>query len=64
MALRLRDTIPVTPDDLRLLASARAKSVRDAILATAEVEPERVFLVEAGKAAEGGEGPRVEFVLK
>ena len=64
MALRLRDTIPVTPDDLRLLASERSKSVRDAILATAQVEPDRVFLVEAGKAAEGGEGPRVEFTLK
>ncbi|MFI5166099.1 MAG: DUF748 domain-containing protein [Thermoanaerobaculales bacterium] len=64
MAQRLRDAIPVTPDDLRQLAIARAKVVEEAILATGKVEANRVFLTEGGKAAGAGEGPRVEFTLR
>jgi hypothetical protein len=64
MALRLRETIAVSADDLRLLASERAKAVMEAILATGKVEPARIFVTESGKAAGAGGGPQVEFTLK
>jgi hypothetical protein len=37
---------PVTDEDLRSLAGERAKAVRDAILRSGQVEPERVFILE------------------
>ena len=64
MALRLRETIAVSPDDLRTLASTRAKAVLEAIVASGKVEPTRIFVTESGKAAASGEGPSVEFSLK
>lgn len=38
------ENIEVTEDDLRLLASARAEAVKDYILSTEKVEPERIFV--------------------
>jgi hypothetical protein len=60
--------IVITDDDLRVLADERSKSVKDYILSTGKVEPERVFIVwpdsiKAGEK-EGVERSRVEFKLK
>jgi uncharacterized protein involved in outer membrane biogenesis len=38
--------IQITDDDLRLLASQRAMKVKDAILGSNKVEPERLFIIE------------------
>jgi outer membrane protein OmpA-like peptidoglycan-associated protein len=60
--------IQVTDDDLRLLAGRRAQAVKDYLLASKQVEPERVFLVEpkalAPEKKENQRDSRVVFVLK
>ena len=60
--------IVITDDDLRALADERSKSVKDYILSTEKVEPERIFIVwpDSIKAGdkEGVERSRVEFKLK
>jgi len=60
--------IKITDDDLGLLASARADVVKEAILATGKVEPERVFLVQPEKLKpeekDGVKDSRVEFSLE
>jgi len=38
--------LPVTDDDLRRLAGERASGVKDRLLRSGKVEPERIFLVE------------------
>lgn len=38
--------VEIKDDDLRMLASQRAQSVKDYILKSKQVEPERIFLVE------------------
>lgn len=54
----LASTVELVEADLRSLASARARHVQDALLATERVEPERVFLVdvEIEEAAPAGDG--------
>ncbi|MGA7104832.1 MAG: hypothetical protein WBX49_05755 [Candidatus Deferrimicrobiaceae bacterium] len=58
----------VTDDDLRLLAQRRAQTVKDALVASKQVEPERVFLLEpkalVPEKKEKQRDSRVEFVLK
>ncbi|HEX9021892.1 MAG TPA: hypothetical protein VF903_11590, partial [Nitrospirota bacterium] len=39
-------SIRITEDDLRQLASSRARTVRELILNSHKVEPERIFLLE------------------
>jgi len=60
--------IQVTDDDLRLLAQRRARAVKDYLIASKQVEPERVFLVEpkapAPEKKEKQRDSRVVFVLK
>jgi flagellar motor protein MotB len=60
--------IKVTDDDLRALASRRALAVKDHILKSGEVEPQRVFLVEPGSLSpekkEKLSNSRVDFKLK
>lgn len=60
--------IQVTDDDLRLLAQRRARSVKDFLLASQQVEPERIFLVEpkalAPEKQEDRRDSRVVFTLK
>jgi hypothetical protein len=60
--------IQVTDDDLHLLAQRRAQTVKDYLLASKQVEPERVFLVEpkalAPEKKEKQRDSRVVFVLK
>jgi hypothetical protein len=58
----------VKQDDLRTLASQRATKVKDVILKTGQVEPERVFILEpkslAPEKKEKVRGSRVDFKLK
>jgi uncharacterized protein involved in outer membrane biogenesis len=60
--------IKVTDDDLRALASRRALAVKDYILKSKKVEPERVFLVEpkslSPEKKEKLSDSRVDFKLK
>lgn len=42
----LADSIPVSDDDFRTLADARAKAVRAYLIQQGKVEPERIFLTE------------------
>jgi flagellar motor protein MotB len=60
--------IEVKENDLRLLASRRALNVRNALLASGEVTPDRVFLIEAKslqpEAKEKVANSRVDFRLK
>jgi len=60
--------IRVTDDDLRLLAQRRAQAVKDSLIATKQVEPERIFLVEPKELPpekkENQRDSRVEFVLR
>jgi hypothetical protein len=49
MEARLRGTSAVGLDDLRALAAARAKSVRDYLTTQGGIPPERVFMTEAVK---------------
>ncbi len=64
----IRTHIEVKDDDLRLLASQRALKVRDRILNSKKVEPERVFLIEpkslSPEKKEGLRDSRVDFKLK
>jgi Domain of Unknown Function (DUF748) len=59
MKLRLAETITVTDDDLRQLATSRAQKIRDHFL-QAQIAPERLFLV--NEAA--GKGTRVLLQLQ
>ncbi|HXZ25195.1 MAG TPA: DUF748 domain-containing protein, partial [Nitrospiria bacterium] len=60
--------LEVSNDELRQLASQRALRVREAILHGGQVEPERLFLVEAGtaQAAAANAGPlsRVDLSIR
>jgi flagellar motor protein MotB len=60
--------IKVTDDDLRALASRRALTVKDYILKSGQVEPQRVFLVEPSSLSpekkEKLSNSRVDFKLK
>ncbi|MBN2437763.1 MAG: DUF748 domain-containing protein [Deltaproteobacteria bacterium] len=60
--------IEVKDDDLRLLASQRALNVRDSLLASGEVTPDRVFLIETKfllpPSKEKVKNSRVDFRLK
>ncbi|MCC6543057.1 MAG: DUF748 domain-containing protein [Nitrospirae bacterium] len=59
--------IKITDDDLRRLAAQRASQVRDHILKTGQVEPERIFLIEPRtlqpEKKENQKASRVEFNL-
>ena len=60
--------IEVKNDDLRLLASQRALKVKDLILKSTQIEPERIFLVEpkslSPEKKEKLKDSRVDFKLK
>jgi len=58
----------VREDDLRLLASERARAVKALILKSGQIQPERVFIVEpknlAPEKKEKQKDSRVDFKLK
>jgi hypothetical protein len=60
--------MPVTDDDLRLLARDRGLAVKDYLLKSKQIEQERVFLVESQaltvERKEGVKNSRVDFRLK
>lgn len=60
--------LQVTDDDLRLLAQRRARAVKDYLVASKMVEPERIFLLEpkalTPEKKEKQKDSRVVFVLK
>ena len=60
--------LTVTDDDLRALAGERARLVRDYLLQSMQIEPERIFVVETKtlevEKKEGAKDSRVDFSLK
>jgi uncharacterized protein involved in outer membrane biogenesis len=64
----MRTHIVITEDDLRELASERAREVRDYVLKAKEIAPERIFLVEPDplqpENKENMKNSRVDFALK
>jgi uncharacterized protein involved in outer membrane biogenesis len=60
--------LKVTDDDLKALAGERARMVRDYLLQSKQIEPERLYIVEAkrlaGEKKEGAKDSRVDFSLK
>ncbi len=58
----------VTEEDLKTLASERARAVRDYLLQSQQLDPSRIFIVEganlAGEEQEGVKDSRVDFTLK
>jgi len=64
----LLENINVEEDDLRMLAIQRAQRVKDYILQSEKVEPERIFLIEPQSLAPEGKGTlkdsRVDLRLK
>ena len=64
MEERLLAAVELGPEVLPALARRRGEVARDRILHSAQVEPERLFLVEGGERATKEKGPRVYFTLK
>jgi len=64
--------LKVTDEDLKTLAAGRARAVRDYLLRSKQVEPERLYIVESGTLARenknttkgGVDNCRAEFQLK
>jgi uncharacterized protein involved in outer membrane biogenesis len=60
--------LTVTDDDLKALAGERARLVRDYLLQSMQIEPERIFIVETNtleeEKKEGAKVSRAEFSLK
>ena len=70
MTARLAGTMTVDPNDLIALAAARANSVRDYLIHTGKIAPERLFLAKSQTPAPGAaapapnRGPRVYLTLE
>ena len=56
--------IEVSDDDLVALGKERAKVIQDALLAGGEVDPSRVFIVDAPPKPESGDKVKVEMAVK
>lgn len=59
----LRARIVVADEELRALARARANAVQDALLASGEIDPLRVFITRPAEAADAGDRVRLELSL-
>jgi hypothetical protein len=64
MERRLLDAVPIGPEDLDRLATARAEGVVDYLLGSGQVEPDRVVVEQLGGRAARVEGSRVYFDLE
>ena len=68
MEKRLLASIQINDDDLRQLASLRARAIKDMILKSQKIEPERIFLIEPKsflpERKEKLRSSRVDFSLK
>jgi hypothetical protein len=56
--------VQVSDEDLVALGKDRAKAIQDALLSGGEVEPSRVFIVDAPPKPEGGSKVQVEMAVK
>jgi hypothetical protein len=56
--------MPVQDADLETLGKQRAEAIRDAILSNGQVDPARLFIVNAPPKAETGERVKVEMAVK
>jgi hypothetical protein len=65
---RLAEATEVTENDLRALSTARAQRVRDYLVTTGRIAPERLFLAQGGESVtapdKGNKGPRVFLSLQ
>jgi Domain of Unknown Function (DUF748) len=65
MTARLAETMEVSPDDLRGLATQRAEQVRGYLLTVGKITPERLFMAtRPAGASEQSHGPRVTLELR
>jgi hypothetical protein len=64
MSGRLAESIEVTRDDLRALASARAQSVRDRLATSGHISVDRLFLSQGTDSGKENKGPRVLLTLQ
>jgi len=67
MESQLLARVEIPAEELQALAEGRAAVIRDHLVATGRVEPERVSIASPGAAADGApstSAPRVEFALK
>lgn len=64
MEAALLNSIAIGDEDFQSLAAARAKTVRDYILQSGKVEPQRLFLTESKSGALKTEGARVYLDLQ
>jgi len=60
----LMESLAVTDDDFRRLATERAKAAREHLLQNGKVESERVFLAEGASGAVNSQGSRVFLQLR
>jgi hypothetical protein len=61
---QLFETIEITESDFSLLAIERAKRVKEHLLQSGRVEPERVFMAEKGEDTKAPKGSRVYLHLR
>jgi hypothetical protein len=64
MTGRLAETMVVTDNDLRAVAAARADRVRDYLINTGHIAPDRIFLAQGTEAVKQNKGPRVFLSLQ
>ncbi len=55
---------PVTTEQLEAIGKARAQSIQEALLGTGDVDPARVFLINADSQAPGSDKVKLELSLK
>jgi hypothetical protein len=60
----LIDHLKVSDADLQTLGKQRAQAIQDALLADGQLEPARLFIVNAPQKAEGGDKVKVEMAVK
>jgi hypothetical protein len=64
MSGHLAETVEISPDDLLELANQRAQTVRDYLVNTGHISPDRLFLAKLSTAAKADKGPRVFLSLQ
>ncbi len=60
----LIDHLKVSDADLQALGKQRAQAIQDALLSDSQLEPARLFIVNAPQQAQGGDKIKVEMAVK
>jgi hypothetical protein len=60
----LIEHLKVSDSDLQALGKQRAQAIQDALLSDGQIEPARLFIVNASQKAEGGDKVKVELAVK